>query len=262
MGNLLHDIKKVPKNKKLIVFDLDGTLVESKQDIDEEMAWLLQQLLKEKQVAVIGGGKYELFQKQLISGLNSNEELLKKLFLFPANSTLFYRYYNNGWEKVYSHDLTHEEKAKIFDAFDQVFTKLNYILPEKIYGEVIEDRGTQITFSAIGQEAPLELKNKWKEDNQDTKLKIIEMLQKLLPDMDVKSAGLTSIDVNQKGMDKEFGIKQIQEQLGVSIQDMIFVGNDFSLGSNDSSVIKSGILYFEVKSVEETKKLIRHLIEN
>lgn len=260
MGNLIHNIEQVPKDKKLIVFDLDGTLADSKQNIDDEMASLLLQLLEKKQVAIIGGGKYELFQKQLLSKLNLTEELSEKLFLFPTNSTLFYRHHNNNWEKVYSHDLTHEEKKKIFDAFDQVFTKLNYILPEKIYGEVIEDRGTQITFSALGQEAPLELKNKWKEDNQDIKLKMVEMLQKLLPSMEVRSTGLTSIDVNRKGMDKEYGIKQIKENLDISIEDMIFVGDAFSLGTNDSPVLKSGILSFEINSVEETKKFIRHLV--
>lgn len=260
MQNLIHNIEKLPKDKKLIIFDLDGTLTKSKQAIDDEMASLFLQLLEKKKVAVIGGGKYELFQKQLLSGLNLNEELLKKLFLFPNNSTLFYRYHNNGWEKVYSHDLTHEEKEKIFDAFDQAFTKLNYILPEKIYGQVIEDRGSQITFSALGQEAPLELKNKWKEENNDTKLKIVEMLQKLLPNMNVTATGLTSIDVNRKGMDKEYGIKQIKEQLGVAIEDMIFVGDAFSLEANDLPALKSGILCFGINNVEDTKKLIRHLI--
>src|SRR3989344_2817398 len=80
MSNLVHKIEEVPKDKKLIVFDLDGTLAESKLDIDEEMAGLIKDLLEKKSVAVIGGGKYALFQHQLVSKLNIKEELLKKLF--------------------------------------------------------------------------------------------------------------------------------------------------------------------------------------
>jgi phosphomannomutase len=36
--------------------------------------------------------------------------------------------------------------------------------PEMVWGELIEDRGSQITFSAIGQQAPLEEKKRWDPD--------------------------------------------------------------------------------------------------
>lgn len=261
MGNLIKKIEEVPKDKKLIVFDLDGTLAESKQPIDEEMVSLLAQLLKKKRVAVIGGGKYELFQKQLLSRLNLPNELSEKLFLFPTNSTLFYRY-NNIWEKIYSQDLTPQEKKKIFDVFDRAFTKLNYTLPEKIYGEAIEDRGTQITFSALGQEAPLDLKQKWHKENPGIRSKMEEILQKNLPDMEVKVTGLTSIDVTRKGIDKAYGIGQISRQLNVAIEDILFVGDAFFHEGNDEAGLRSGVLCFGVGSVDDTKKLIKHLLNS
>ena len=260
MDNLIKDLQKVPRDKKLVVFDLDGTLADSKADMDEEMAGLLKNLLEKKFVAVIGGGKYELFQRQLLSKLNVPAELLKKFFLFPTTSTSFYRYDGSVWNQVYSHNLTEEEKKRILDAFEKAFLETGYRHPEKVYGEVIEDRGTQVTFSALGQGAPLELKDKWKKEYSDMKLKIAETVQRYLPDMEVRSAGFTSIDVTHKGIDKEYGLRQIEKQLGISLDEMMFVGDALFPGGNDSAALRTGIPCFEVKGIQDTKGLIRYLL--
>ena len=47
--------------KKLIVFDLDGTLAESKSSVDSEMSALLYDLLAVVKVAVISGGDWPQF---------------------------------------------------------------------------------------------------------------------------------------------------------------------------------------------------------
>ena len=261
MSNLVHKIEEVPKDKKLIVFDLDGTLADSKLDIDEEMAGLIRDLLEKKSVAVIGGGKYALFQHQLVSKLNIKEELLKKLFLFPTTSTTFYRYDDGEWKQVYIHNLSDEEKKRIFDAFDKAFSELDYH-PEDVYWKVVEDRGSEITFSALGQNAPIDLKTEWKKEYTELKLKMVEIVQKHLPDMEVRAAGFTSIDVTHKGIDKEYGIKQIEKYLSVPLGDMIFIGDTLSMGGNDSAMLRTGIPCFEAKSVEDTKKLIRYLLED
>ena len=259
-NNLINKIEDVPKNKKLIVFDLDGTLAESKYPIDKETAELLEELLKAKKIAVIGGGKYELFQRQLLYKLSLPKELLTSLFLFPATATTFYKYDGNNWIEVYSQHFSKEEKEKILAAFDKTFQELNYKHPEKIYGELVEDRVSQITFSVFGQEAPLELKEKWNKNHSDIRLKMEEVLQKHLPDMEVKIAGLTSIDVTRQGIDKGYGLKQMEQYLNIPLGDMLFVGDDFANEGNDEATLKTGVLCFEVKSIEDTKNLIKYLI--
>ena len=258
-NDLLHNIEDAPKDKKLIIFDLDGTLAESKSVIDDEMAELLIQLLEKKQVAVIGGGRYELFQHQLLSKLPAYSEPLKNLFLFPVTATSFYRYDNNNWGEVYKENFSKEEKESIFLAFEKTFQELDYRHPEKIYGELIEDRGAEIVFSALGQNAPLELKEKWKEENPDIRSRIERVLQKRLPDMEAKVTGLTSIDVTRKGIDKAYGIQQIKKYLEIPLGDMIFVGDDFAHEGNDEAVLRTSVPCFEVKTIEDTKKLISSL---
>lgn len=260
-NKLLHNTEEVPKNKELIVFDLDGTLTKSKSDMDEEMAFLFSKLLEVKKVAIIGGGKYDQFKRQFLDNLFAPKELLAKLLLFPASGTAFYRYDNNDWRNIYSKNLTEEEKKKVFVAFEKTFQELGYKHPDETFGELIEDRGTQITFSALGQEAPLNLKEKWKAEHSDIKMKIAETLRKYLPDMDVGSAGYTSIDVTRKGIDKGYGLRQIKEYLGVPFEDMLFVGDALFPGGNDEAALNTGVLCFEVKDIEETKKLIKYLIK-
>src|SRR3989344_4234213 len=261
-NKLLHNTEEVPKNKELIVFDLDGTLTKSKSDMDKEMAFLVGKLLEVKRVAIIGGGKYDQFKRQFLDNLFAPKEPLAKLLLFPALGTAFYKYDNNEWRKIYSKDLTEEEKKKVFMAFEKTFQELGYKHPDETFGELIEDRGTQITFSALGQEAPLSLKEKWKAEHSDIKMKIAETLRKYLPDMDVGSAGHTSIDVTRKGIDKGYGLLQIKEHIGVPLEDMLFVGDALFPGGNDEAALKIGVLCFEVKDVEETKRLIEYLIKS
>lgn len=260
MENLIQDFDKIPKGKKLVIFDLDGTLTESKTDMDSEMAGLLGKLLENKKVAVIGGGGYQQFQNQFVSKLQTSPELLRNLFLFPTTSTRFYRFDQNEWQLQYSEDLSDEQKKEIPAAFEKAFAELHYVHPEKIYGELLEDRGAQVSFSFLGQKAPLELKIKWRDENTPLKMKVAEIVQKYLPDMEVRAAGYTTIDVTYKGIDKEYGLKQISESLGISFDDMLFVGDALFEGGNDSPALRTGIPCFSVKNPAETKQLILSII--
>jgi HAD superfamily hydrolase (TIGR01484 family) len=261
----ITNITKV-KPKKLIVFDLDGTLVPTKSPMDQEMTKLIVQLLETKKVAIIGGGKYQVFQKLFIKQLSGSKANLHNLFLFPTTSTAFYRY-NKGWKKVYSHGLSKVDRSKIKKTFHKVFAEIGYKHPKKTYGQVIEDRGTQVTFSALGQDIVtvlgmkgVALKEKWKNENNKTKLQIAKLMAKYLPHLEVRAAGHTSVDVTGKGIDKAFGLRQIEKYLKVKIKDMLFIGDAIFPGGNDYAVTKTKVDYIKVSGPEQTKKLIKHLI--
>lgn len=245
--------------KALVVFDLDGTLTESKAKMDREMASLLRALLLRKKVAVIGGGRYEQFRAQFVEQMRAPTPLLRGLFLFPTSSTSFYRY-RRGWRKVYAHDLPPRTKKDIYAAFENVFGRIGYAHPGRVYGEIIEDRGTQITFSALGQRAPVREKKLWNKKYNAARLKMRNMLQRLLASLEVRTGGLTSIDVTRRGIDKAYGIRQIERQLHIPRRDMVFVGDAIYPGGNDYAVVKAGVDYMKVSGPGETKKFIRNLL--
>ena len=89
---------------------------------------------------------------------------------------------------------------------------------------------------------------------------MVEYIQMLLPEVEVRAGGLTSIDVTQKGIDKEYGIRQIKEQLGIDFPDMLFVGDAIFPGGNDYAALNTGVISFKVENVGDTKRLVRRLI--
>jgi hypothetical protein len=250
------------ENKKLIVFDLDGTLTESKTDLDLSMSQLLFQLLGKKKMAIIGGGSYSQFQKQFVAKLGKAKGLLSNLFLFPTTSMSFYRYHSGVWKNVYAYALTQKEKKEIYSVFPMAFEKINYVRPKKLYGKDIEDRITQISFSPLGRRAPIKAKEAWREKNDKSiRRPLAKILQKFLPHFEVKVGGITTIDITRKGVDKAYGIRQIEKNLHVPIKDMLFVGDALFPGGNDYAALKTGVQCIKVSGPKETKKVIKVLLE-
>ena len=96
---------------------MDGTLAESKSPLDAEMGILLSSLIGVVKVAVISGGDWPQFKKQLLSNL-THDEHLKNLSLLPTCGTKFYQYAGD-WEKLYSEDFTSKGKKKIIRSLKQ-----------------------------------------------------------------------------------------------------------------------------------------------
>ena len=130
---------------------------------------------------------------------------------------------------------------------------------KKVWGEVIEDRGSQITYSALGQQAPLEEKKKWDADFVKRK-KIKTILDKLIPEFSVRLGGTTSVDVTKPGIDKAYGIKKLQDNLGIAIEDMIFVGDAIFPGGNDYPDKEAGVLSIKVRDPNESKRVIETIV--
>jgi hypothetical protein len=242
--------------KKLIVYDLDGTLAESKSPLDVEMAGLLHDLLGIVKVAVISGGAWKQFEEQLLSNL-PRDERLANLSLLPTCGTQFFRY-GADWKKVYSEDLAADEKARIESSLKKAVSGAGY-KPQELWGEQIEDRGSQITFSALGQEAPLAEKDKWDPDFAKRK-RIKAILDKLLPEFSVRMGGATSIDVTKPGIDKAYGIRKLRDILGIPLKAMIFIGDALFVGGNDYPAEEAGVVSIPVKSPEETKRVTEAII--
>jgi phosphomannomutase len=238
--------------KKLVIFDLDGTLAESKAAIDAEMAQLLDNLLGLVKVAVISGGDWQQFETQVLAHLGQDERL-SNLSLLPTCGTRFYRYAQH-WELLYAEDFTAGEKAKILDALQRAMAGAGD-RPQRVWGEIIEDRGSQITYSALGQLAPLPQKKQWDPDSAKRKQMITD-LESLLPEFSVHLGGATSIDITQRGIDKGYGVRKLRDLLRIEIYQMIFIGDALFPGGNDFPAKEAGALSIQVRDPHETKRVI------
>jgi HAD superfamily hydrolase (TIGR01484 family) len=242
--------------KKLIVFDLDGTLAESKAAIDPAMAARLAALLTVGKAAIISGGDWPQFEKQVISRLPKGAHL-KNLYILPTTGTKFFQY-KAGWKQLYAENFTQQQRDKIISSLNQAVEESGY-KATKTWGELIEDRGSQITYSGLGQQAPLPEKSKWDPDFAKRK-KIKMRLDKMIPGFAVNLGGATSIDITRKGIDKKYGMHKLRDVLGIAISEMIFIGDAIFPGGNDYPAQQSGAFSICVKDPNETKRVVEGII--
>ena len=243
--------------KRLIIFDLDGTLAESKAPLDKDMGAWVGRLLEVCRVAVISGGAWPQFEKQLLANLPGGD-MLKRLSLLPTSGTRFLTYDDGKWTQLYAEDFTDEEKARITKALDDVFQASGFV-PPRHWGEVIEDRGSQITLSALGQEAPLDQKKGWDPDFAKRK-QMKAKLQPLLPEFSIGMGGSSSLDVTRPGVDKAYGVGKLREHLDIPVEDMLFVGDALFEGGNDYPARRTGVACIQVAGPSETAKVIETVI--
>jgi phosphomannomutase len=242
--------------KKLIVYDLDGTLAESKSSLDAEMAALLHDLLGIIKVAVISGGNWPQFETQLLSHL-PHDERLANLSLLPTCGTKFYQY-SGDWKKLYEEDFSADQRGKIRSSLKEALATAGFKV-EKTWGEDIEDRGSQITYSALGQQAPLDEKNKWDPDYAKRK-KIKAILDTYIPEFSVRIGGATSLDITKPGIDKAYGIRKLRDILSISLKEMIYIGDALFVGGNDYPAEEAGVTSIPIRDPRETKRVSETII--
>lgn len=242
--------------KNLVIFDLDGTLAKSKSALDHEMAGLLGRLMSVVKVAIISGGAWPQFETQVLTHLPQDDRL-KNLFLLPTSGTKFLQY-DATWRQLYSEDFSPEEKTKIIGALNKALDQSG-LRSQKYWGEMIEDRGSQITLSALGQDAPLDEKKTWDPDFAKRK-QIKAILEPLIPAFSVGLGGTTSIDVTRRGVDKAYGIRKLEQVLGFPSKEMIFVGDALFPGGNDHPARSTDAFCIAVRDPEDTKKVVEVVI--
>ncbi len=245
------------KNKKLIAFDVDGTISLSRSKIDNEMKILLQDLIEVKQVAIITGGAFTDIEKQVLSEIGLDNKRNKNLTLLPTNGGALY-IFKNKWQQIFIHKLTNQEKEKIIQAIKETTGSENCFNDKNSFGQKIQDRESEITYSALGENAPLELKKDW--DPNGNKKKVLQLkLAEKLPEFEVKIGGTTSIDITPLGMDKAYALKKLMEYFKLKKEDILFVGDSIYKGGNDYPAYEIGIDTVHVLNPKETKEVIKSL---
>lgn len=246
---------------------MDGTIAKSKQPIEPEMSVLFCALLKTYKVVVISGGDFKQYEKQLLSQLKCDDDtLLSNLYLMPTTGAKMYERRNGNWECIYENLLPEATISKLKEAFEDVLEKFPELFDEKVFGERFENRGTQVSFSGQGQDAPLEIKSVWDPD-QSKRSKIIQYLEPNFPDLNIKSGGTTTIDITIKGIDKAFAIEKICEYLKEPLKSVLFIGDALYPGGNDSAVKRLNIDTQQVDndngySTVDTERVLKSIIEN
>ncbi|AXA95099.1 HAD-IIB family hydrolase [Microbacterium sp. PM5] len=244
---------------RLIAFDLDDTLAPSKSAIDPRIGELLLELATRVEVAIISGGQLQQFQSQVVERLPAADAAtLDRFHLMPTCGTQYYRLEEGGVRTVYAHALTDDEKSRALTAVEEEARRLGLWEAEP-WGDILEDRGSQVTFSALGQTAPLEAKMAW-DPTGEKKNALRDAVAARIPDLEVRSGGSTSVDITHRGIDKAYGMRKLAEVTGISLDDMLFVGDRLDEHGNDYPVLAMGVTCQAVEGWEHTSAYLTELI--
>ena len=274
--------------KKVLAFDIDDTLNVAKTPITEEMAKILVKCLDHFQICPISGQKFDQFLVQIVNPLievGAKPEQLRNLHLFVAQGTQYYRYHPEGWswgkgavqievtnfdkvvydekdwEKVYDYPLEKKQVKEITAALKKAAKELGYWEEDKLKegDEIIENRLTQITFSALGQKAGTKEKYAWdpKHEKRDA---IVARCREIAPDYEYEVGGTTSINAFVPGMNKVFGMTHLIEELDVGKSKILYFGDMTQPGGNDYPVVKMGVETITVRNWEDTAYALRGIL--
>lgn len=235
----------------IMAFDLDDTLAPSKSPLPDRMGALLSRLLDVVPVCIISGGQFGQFSMQVVDQLTgASREGFGRLHLMPVTGTQYYRFVDGGWKQIYAENLSDEEKRRALAAVETMARELGY-WECQTWGPILEDRGSQITFSALGQAAPVDAKRAW-DPTGEKKNRLAAAVSELLPELAVRSGGSTSVDITRKGIDKAYGMRKLSEMTGIGFPEILFVGDRLDPDGNDHPVMALGIPTHGVKDWEDT----------
>lgn len=253
------NVDPLKRNWDLVAFDLDDTLAPSKSSLPPEMGEALRALLDVTQVAVISGGAFAQFELQLLDNLDASSQQLANLHLMPTCGTRYLKFEEGQMVEVYDHPLDDQELADATRALQECASELG-LWETAPWGDIIENRFSQVTFSALGQDAPLEAKRNW-DPTGEKRAALAEAVQKRLPNLEVRSGGATSVDITARGIDKAYGMDALIAQTGIAKENMLFIGDRLDEGGNDYPVRAAGWPTFAVDSWAETADVVSDVAE-
>lgn len=243
---------------KAIAFDIDDTLTASKQPLESDMATVLSDLTHSVPVAIISGAKKEQILTQLISHLQGQS--WENLYLFPNGGAGAFTFDPHGQEKeIYNNAISEEARKNITSFAEKVIEESGINKGCEIFGDVIEFRGASIAISLLGQQATPEAKKSFDPDGKK-RLAILPRLEQGLPEFTIKIGGWTTVDINQKGIDKAYGMREFAKILSLPEEDIMYVGDALYEGGNDSAVLTTGVMTHQVKNPADTLAYLRSIL--
>lgn len=242
------------KNKyKALVFDVDGTVVESCQVLSGHMLYALANIVQSGRPVIFMSGTDNTELLRMVGQKMIDTALTKPFYLAGNSGAEIYKITGVYQELVFRRSLKLNDKADILKAVANAIKKFELSCE---IGEQVIDRGNQITLSCIGRKAPSAEKAEWDPDCSK-RSDIANYIQSKLGDnYTVTIAGTTSIDILAESWDKSNGVRKIAELEKISLDDIIFFGDKCQPGGNDYPAA-SIMDHFHVKDPDETLNILQ-----
>ena len=236
----------------LFLFDVDGTLAESTQQIPKNLIKILKKISEKHIVCVVSGGTFP----NLITQIGKRNEKIFK-YIFAENGSVVYQ---NG--EVVSIKNIKDEFTE-YQIQDIVNTILEYIVKLKIpykRGKFIDFRTAMLYISPTGSNVSYDERQIFAQydEEHDIRKKMIEHLKTSLCtkyDLDIKLGGQIGIGLHPRGWDKSLALKYLNLS---EYENIYFFGDRCDLNGNDHCLfINKFIRGFEVNNPRHTFSILR-----
>ena len=112
----------------------------------------------------------------------------------------------------------------------------------------------------LGQQAPAEAKYAWYAEHGEDAIRLKEAIAAALPEFEVRNGGTTTIDITPIGVDKAYGMQKLIDKLGITIQEVLFIGDRLEKGGNDYPVKEMGVDTIDVDGWQSTPDVVRGIL--
>lgn len=233
--------------KKLLCFDLDGTLTQHRSKLEKENKALLDALCKKYKVIMVGAGNAPRIYAQM------DEYPIDIIANYGMQESKMV----DGKFTIVREVVSRPDKAYFLEKIAYLRNKYGY---QTFKGETVEFHSTgMVTFPLLGTKADIADKIAFDPTREKRKVLYPEVLE-LFPDYTVYIGGSSSFDFTEKQYNKYDAIMAYAKENGYQKQEILYIGDDFGDGGGDSHVRLGGLDYVEITDYRQTAERLRFLL--
>lgn len=235
---------------KVIAMDLDGTLTQHKQPLDDAHKKALDALSKKYKLLMVGAGQVM--------------RIFNQLGQYPidiiGNYGLQYGEYNPDTKAM---DIKRDEKFPVDKA--SIEERVTMLRNKYGYTEFAGDNAEYhpsgcITFPVLGTKAKQEDKLAFDPDRAKRR-KIYQDVTETFSDYTVFVGGSSSFDMAPFPYNKYYALDLYCKEKGFSHENVVYIGDDYGLGGNDESVYKSDFPYLTIDDYRDFPSVVSFLLD-
>ncbi len=234
--------------KKLICFDLDGTLTQHRSPLSDENRALLDELAKHYKLIMVGAGNAPRIYGQMG---NYPIDILANYGMQESKMI-------DGEFKIIREDTTYPDREYFLKTAQYLREKYGYT---EYKGDSVEFHPSgMVTFALLGTKADIADKIAFDPTREKRRVMYDEVLS-LFPDYTVYIGGSSSFDFSAKQYNKYDAVMKYASEHGYEKDEILYVGDDFGDGGGDSHIRLGGMDYIDVKDYRRVSEDLAFLLK-
>ena len=257
--------------KKIILFDMDGTLTPARKAMTARVSYYLGKLQDNGyDVGIVTGSDMDYIEQQCGVLFDVSSADWEKIKYFPCNGTKYYTVKNRKFVVEYEHDMKKTLGVKKFQSLirDIVDKHSNLFLLEggekiPMSGTFIKYRGSMLNWCPIGRDASLSDREEWIKLDKKYCLRegILQAFKKSVDSYEgitFKLGGDTSFDIYPIGWDKTMAYKQMIKE---GYEKIYFVGDRCKQDGNDYEIYTAAFPHgMQTSGPDQTVDIIKNIL--